>query len=199
VTGEGLTDVEYYDLCAKASAYPDHRALTGTGDNKVSDMVRSVPLLCDTHGRKLGSYYYGVTEKGVAMELYKSQRREWARRRRLAREAGVEPNDSDARSLQVLADERLPVTEYPQSPARMTPATTGLYEAVVNGTVTHSGDKRLARHVSNAVLKVDTRGSRLVKETKHSKRHIDLAVAAVMAHSRAVELARRPKPSIYVG
>jgi hypothetical protein len=28
---------------------------------------------------------------------------------------------------------------------------------------------------------------------------IDLAVAAVMAHSRAVELARRPKPSIYVG
>jgi phage terminase large subunit-like protein len=103
------------------------------------------------------------------------------------------------RSLAVLADERLPVTEYPQSPARMTPATTGLYEAVVNGTVTHSGDKRLARHVSNAVLKVDLRGSRLVKESKHSRRRIDLAVAAVMAHSRAVELARRPAPSIYVG
>jgi phage terminase large subunit-like protein len=102
------------------------------------------------------------------------------------------------RSLQVLADERIPVSEYPQSPARMTPATQGLYEAVVNGTVTHSGDKRLARHVANAVLRVDTRGSRLVKESKHSRRRIDLA-AAVMAHSRAVELARRPKPSIYVG
>jgi hypothetical protein len=49
------------------------------------------------------------------------------------------------------------------------------------------------------VLKVDLRGSRLVKESKHSRRHIDGAVAAVMAHSRAVELARRPKPSIYVG
>jgi phage terminase large subunit-like protein len=81
----------------------------------------------------------------------------------------------------------------------MTPATTGLYEAVVNGSVTHSGDQRLARHVANAVLRVDTRGSRLVKESKHSKRRIDLAVAAVMAHSRAVELARRPAPSIYVG
>jgi hypothetical protein len=30
-------------------------------------------------------------------------------------------------------------------------------------------------------------------------RRPDLAVAAVMAHSRAVELARRPAPSIYVG
>jgi hypothetical protein len=28
---------------------------------------------------------------------------------------------------------------------------------------------------------------------------VDLAVADVMAHSRAVELARRPAPSIYVG
>jgi hypothetical protein len=103
------------------------------------------------------------------------------------------------RTLAVLADERIPVTEYPQSPARITPATTGLYEAVVNGTVTHSGDQRLARHVANSVLRVDTRGSRLVKESKHSKRRIDLAVAPVMAHSRAVELARRPAPSIYVG
>jgi phage terminase large subunit-like protein len=103
------------------------------------------------------------------------------------------------RSLAVLQEERIPVSEYPQSPARMTPATTGLYEAVVNGSVTHSGDERLARHVANAVLRVDTRGSRLVKESKHSKRRIDLAVAVVMAHSRAVELARRPAPSIYVG
>ena len=30
-----------------------------------------------------------------------------------------------------------------------------------------------------------------MKESKHSKRGIDLAVAAVMTHSRAVELARR--------
>jgi len=68
-----------------------------------------------------------------------------------------------------------------------------------NGAVTHDGDKRLARHVANAVLRVDSRGSRLQKEHKDSKRRIDLAVAAVMAHSRAVELARRPAPSIYVG
>jgi len=102
------------------------------------------------------------------------------------------------RTLQLLEEEGLPVVEFPQSPQRMTPATTGLYEAVVNGQVTHSGDRRLARHVAHAVIKADSRGTRLVKEHKHSKRRIDLAVAAVMAHSRARSLAGRPRAAIYV-
>jgi phage terminase large subunit-like protein len=102
------------------------------------------------------------------------------------------------RTLQVLADERIPVSEFPQSPSRMTPATTALYEAIVNGTVTHDGDKRLARHVTNAVLKADSRGTRLVKEHKDSKRRIDLAVAAVMSHDRARWHASEPKAQIYV-
>ena len=37
-----------------------------------------------------------------------------------------------ARSLQVLEAERLPVVAFPQSPARMVPATARFYEAVVN-------------------------------------------------------------------
>jgi phage terminase large subunit-like protein len=95
------------------------------------------------------------------------------------------------RTMQALEAEGLPIVEFPQSPARMTPATTRMFEAVVNGTLTHSGDGRLARHVGNCVLRVDSRGSRLAKEHKHSSRRIDLAVAAVMAYSRAAEL---PKP-----
>lgn len=89
------------------------------------------------------------------------------------------------RSLQVLAREGLPVSEFPQTQARMSPATTSLREAVLNGAVTHSGDARLARHAGNAVLRDDARGVRLAKPSKHSKRRIDLAVCAVMAHSRA--------------
>src|SRR6266536_4690605 len=58
----------------------------------------------------------------------------------------------------------------------MTPATTALYEDVLNGQVTHDGDARLARHVANAVLRVDSRGSRLQKEHRDSRRRIDLAV-----------------------
>lgn len=90
-----------------------------------------------------------------------------------------------ARSYQVLEAEGLPVVEFPQSPARMTPATTRFYEAVVNGAVTHDGDLRLARHVGNAVLRADSRGTRIYKEHKNSQRRIDLAVAAVMALDRA--------------
>lgn len=90
-----------------------------------------------------------------------------------------------ARTYQVLESEGLPVVEFPQSPQRMIPATTRFYEAVMNQTVTHSGDKRLARHLSNCVIRTDQRGSRLSKDGKDSPRKIDLAVAAVMGLDRA--------------
>jgi phage terminase large subunit-like protein len=90
-----------------------------------------------------------------------------------------------ARTYQVLEGEGLPIVEFPQSPARMTPATTRFYEAVMNRSLTHSGDARLARHIDNAVLKADSRGTRIYKEHKYSTRRIDLAVAAVMALDRA--------------
>jgi phage terminase large subunit-like protein len=86
-----------------------------------------------------------------------------------------------ARSMEILEAEGLPVEAYPQVPVRMTPATTRFGEAVMNGTLTHSGDPRLSRHVANAVVREDGRGARLSKEHKYSKRRIDLAVCAVMA------------------
>jgi phage terminase large subunit-like protein len=101
-----------------------------------------------------------------------------------------------ARTYQVLESEGLPIVEFPQSPARMTPATTRFYEAVMNKSITQSGDKRLARHVDNAVLKADSRGTRIYKEHKYSTRRIDLAVAAVMALDRAAAPAA-PPPMIF--
>jgi phage terminase large subunit-like protein len=102
------------------------------------------------------------------------------------------------RTLQVLEDERIPVSEFPQSPSRMTPATTGLYEAVTNHAVTHDGDQQLSVHVANAVLKADSRGTRIAKEHKDSRRRIELAVAACMAHDRARYHASQPKAQIFV-
>ena len=90
-----------------------------------------------------------------------------------------------ARTYQVLEAEGLPIIEYPQTPARMTPATTRFYEAVMNGTVTHSGDPDLERHVCNAVIKTDARGTRIAKEHRDSGRKIDLAICCVMAYDRA--------------
>jgi phage terminase large subunit-like protein len=90
-----------------------------------------------------------------------------------------------ARTFQILDDEGLPVVTFPQTASRMTPATTRFFEAVVNKTITHNGDPQLARHIGNAQLRTDNRGSRLAKEAKGSKRRIDLAVSSVMALERA--------------
>ena len=90
------------------------------------------------------------------------------------------------RTLQALEAEGLPVVEFPQSAPRMTRATNALFEAIMNGQVTHSGDSRLGRHVANCVLKVDARGHRLAKQHKDSRRKIDAAVSMVMAFDRAL-------------
>jgi phage terminase large subunit-like protein len=103
-----------------------------------------------------------------------------------------------ARSLEILEGEGIPVEEFPQTPQRMGPATQRFYEAVCNQALTHDGDPRLARHVANAVLRQDSRGARITKEHKHSKRRIDGAVTGVMALHRAAELAQVRGPSIYV-
>ena len=103
-----------------------------------------------------------------------------------------------ARTYQVLESEKLPVVEFPQTAARMTPATTRFYEAVVNHTLTHDGDPRLARHLDNCVLRTDQRGARLSQETKNSPRKIDLAVAAVMAFDRACQVEdRMPRSKVW--
>ena len=97
-----------------------------------------------------------------------------------------------ARTYQVLEAEHLPVVEFPQSPARMVPATQRFYEAVLNGELTHSGNPDLARHIGNVIVRTDARGSRLDKP-KGGGRKIDLAIAAVMAFDRA---AQAPEPAM---
>jgi phage terminase large subunit-like protein len=84
-----------------------------------------------------------------------------------------------------LEDEGLPVVVFPQTLGRMGPATQRFYEMVTNQKLVHDGDPRLARHLENAQLKTDSRGSRLMKDARESPRKIDLAVAAVMATDRA--------------
>lgn len=98
-----------------------------------------------------------------------------------------------ARTYQVLEEEGLPVVEFPQSPQRMVPATQRFFEGVMNQTITHSGDSRLARHVGNAVVRNTAKGFMIFKETKGSPRKIDLAVASIVALDRACASPERPK------
>jgi phage terminase large subunit-like protein len=91
------------------------------------------------------------------------------------------------RSMEVLADRGIPIVEWPStSPKRMVQACAKLFDAVTGGTVEHDGSPVLARHLDNAVTKIDNLGIRIVKENRHSPRKIDAAVAAVIAFDRAV-------------
>jgi len=90
------------------------------------------------------------------------------------------------RTMQVLAEEGYPIVEYPSTNARrMVPACAKFYDAVVDQKLIHDGNPLLARHLSNAVVKVDQLGPRIVKENRASQRRIDAAVALVLAFDRA--------------
>lgn len=90
------------------------------------------------------------------------------------------------RSMEVWRSAGLPVVEFPQTPNRMVPATSGMFDAIINKRLKHDGDPRLTRHVSNATPYASRYGVMLRKE--HSNKKIDLAVAAILALSRAMTL-----------
>lgn len=90
------------------------------------------------------------------------------------------------RSMAVLEDAGLPVVEWPSTSAsRMVPACAKFYDAVVNQKLTHDGNPLIGRHLSNAVVKTDRLGPRIVKEHRGSPRKIDAAVASIIGFDRA--------------
>jgi len=97
------------------------------------------------------------------------------------------------RSLTVLEEDGLPVIPWPShSVPVMVTGCTQFYEAVIGGLLTQDGDPRLAKHMANAVVKIDARGPRIVKDQKDSPRKIDLAVCAVIA----LDLATKERTSV---
>jgi phage terminase large subunit-like protein len=90
------------------------------------------------------------------------------------------------RSMEVLQDQGIPIVEYPSTSARrMVQSCARFYDAVTESRLTHDGDPLVARHFTNAVIKIDNLGPRIVKENRNSNRRIDAAVAAVIAYDRA--------------
>ena len=90
------------------------------------------------------------------------------------------------RTMQVLQDAGLPIVEWPStSAARMVPACAKFYDAVVSEKLSQDGNPLLTRHISNAVVKTDRLGPRVVKEHRGSPKKIDAAVASIIAFDRA--------------
>lgn len=91
-----------------------------------------------------------------------------------------------------------PVLDYPQHPKRMVDACAHVYGAVVEQRLTHDGHPTLARHLANAAVKETADGAHIKKESRHSPRKIDAAVAAVMAVERAAWHAAHHVPTAHV-
>lgn len=98
-------------------------------------------------------------------------------------------------SMHKLEQAGITVMEIPQSPKTLGPACTQFYAATANGELAHDGDERLARHIANCRRHETEWGTRIVKEYAHSRRRIDLAVAAVQAHARALHHNREVPPA----
>jgi phage terminase large subunit-like protein len=98
------------------------------------------------------------------------------------------------RSMQVLQEAGVPIVEWPSTSAmRMVPACSKFYDAVSEQKLTHDNNPLLARHLSNAVVKIDRLGPRIVKEHRGSPRKIDAAVASIIAFDRATVSRQEPE------
>jgi phage terminase large subunit-like protein len=74
----------------------------------------------------------------------------------------------------------------PEAIGMVSAACSEFYSAVLNQTLSHDGDLRLQRHLSNATVKETPEGAYIRKEGRRSPRKIDLAYAAVIAYARAM-------------
>lgn len=82
------------------------------------------------------------------------------------------------RSMMTLAEEGLPVEDFPQNHSRMAPASMGLHQLIIDGLIAHGGDSELTEAVRNAAIRETSFGWRLDK-ARASKR-IDPVIALAM-------------------
>lgn len=102
-----------------------------------------------------------------------------------------------SRSIEVLAQDGLPMAEFPNTRERMAGPIAAFRDAVNEGELTHTDDAKLTAHVTNAVIVEHARGFSVAKPSAKSSRKIDALVAAIMAHSRARwHLQQKPKSKL---
>jgi phage terminase large subunit-like protein len=87
------------------------------------------------------------------------------------------------RSAEQLADEGLVMIEFPQTNARMAPASDGLYQAIVGGELVHDGDVELAVQVEAGVTTQTERGWRLT--VRGAPGPVEALIALAMAYHAA--------------
>jgi phage terminase large subunit-like protein len=94
-------------------------------------------------------------------------------------------------SAEILTDGGFPMVEFPQGSGRMEPASSTLYELVVDGRLVHDGSEEMRRQVLAAVTAPTERGGWKISKRKSLER-IDGAIALAMTADRAVTLRNVP-------
>lgn len=115
------------------------------------------------------------------LSLVEGQLRELASRFNL--QGVVYDRWSFERSAQILSDEGLYMVEFPMTNERTVPASTRLFEAIVERRIAHDGDPILAAHVAGGATRETERGWRLAKGK--ARRPIDALIALMLAFSQA--------------
>jgi len=75
----------------------------------------------------------------------------------------------------------------------MAQACSRFYTAVLEQTLSHSGDNDLFQHLINCVPKETPQGTLVTKANKSSPHKIDLAIGAIMAFDRWSDLKNEPE------
>lgn len=122
-----------------------------------------------------------VPGERVSVALVENHIRDIARRQNIM-EVAYDPWRF-TRSAELLQDEGIPMTEFPQSNERMAPASQALFDAITGGLILHSGDEALTKHIQASTARDTGRGWRLDK--KQNKSHMDASIAMAIALARA--------------
>lgn len=92
------------------------------------------------------------------------------------------------------------IVEFPTgSQQRIAPLCTTFFSGVVERQLSHDGDKRLARHINNCVIKPTMHGDVITKPDKMSPAKIDLAVAAVLAYGHGATNVYKKRSPLFIG
>jgi phage terminase large subunit-like protein len=157
----------------------------------------------DIGGSRAASALVLVTEDlRVAVEVYEGDEAVLEVAERLAtvaryytiREVCYDPWRFRSEALR-LEDAGLKMTEFPQTSARMCPATERLFAAIVEKRLRHPDDEQLNRHISNTVAKETPRGFRIGAANDTDR--IDAAIALAMAVD--AQSAPQPAPTKFLG
>ena len=101
-------------------------------------------------------------------------------------------------SAEMLAERGLPMVEFPQNAARMSPASETLYELIIERRLVHDGDPTMKEQVLAAVIAPTERGGWRISK-RRSLEKIDGCVSLAMSVDRAVTMRQqRPRRVVHI-